>query len=311
VASIVERKTGRGERRLYVTWRDRAGKQHWTLANGKTVELKPGETSYGQKAAGRLQRRIEESVERYGTWPPPDEVRAAAAGTLGPYGDDWLETYARPNVRERVRVNYEISWRLHIKPLLGDREIASIRASDGRQLVASMRSKGLSDSTIKNAIVPLREMLSHAAEDGLIAANPLAGVRLFGNRQRNGKKIVPPSRAQVERMIETARTQDAREAIRVAAAIGVRRGELFALRWSDLDFEKNTIHVHDSNYGGKLDDETKTEAGDRHLPIFKSIRGLLLERRARQQFSRAEDFVFGNTIGTALDPGNFVRREFK
>jgi integrase len=311
VASVVERRTSKGDRRLYVTWRDRAGRQRWTLTNAKTIALLPGETSFGKKAADRLKRRIEESVERHGTWPPPDEVRAATAGTLGAYGDDWLETYARPNVRERVRVNYETSWRLHVKPLLGDREIASIRPSDGRQLVAAMREKKLSDSTIKNAIVPLREMLAHAAEDGLLLANPLAGVRLFGNRKQSGKKIVPPTRDQIEKMIEKARTQDAREAVRVAAAIGVRRGELFALRWSDLDFDQNTIHVHDSNYGGKLDEETKTEAGDRHVPIFKSIRGLLLERRARQEFSRDDNLVFGSIIGSPVDPGNFVRREFK
>ena len=69
--------------------------------------------------------------------------------------------------------------------------------------------------------------------------------------------------------------------------------------------------MHDSNFAGRLDAETKTEAGDRHVPIFKSIRVLLLERRARQQFSREDHFVFGSTIGSAVDPGNFVRREFK
>jgi integrase len=57
-------------------------------------------------------------------------------------------------------------------------------------------------------------------------------------------------------------------------------------------------------------DETKIEAGDRHVPLFKSIPGPLLERRVRRQFLRDEDFVFGSIVGSPVDPGNFVRREF-
>jgi hypothetical protein len=45
--------------------------------------------------------------------------------------------------------------------------------------------------------------------------------------------------------------------------------------------------------------------------FFKSIPGLLLERRARRQFSRDEDLVFGSIVGSPVDPGNFVRGEFK
>jgi integrase len=97
----------------------------------------------------------------------------------------------------------------------------------------------------------------------------------------------------------------------LAAATGLRRGELFALRWSDVDFEARTIHVHASNYAARISDETKTEAGDRRVPLFPSIRQVLLERKARSRFSQPDDFLFPSVVGTPQDPGNFVRREFR
>jgi integrase len=105
---------------------------------------------------------------------------------------------------------------------------------------------------------------------------------------------------------------EAAEAVRVAAATGLRRGELFGLRWADIDFTKNLIHVRRSNFAGKVaEGDVKTDAAERTVPLFKSVRKLLLERRARETFSRADNYVFGSTIGSALDPGNFVKREFR
>jgi hypothetical protein len=55
----------------------------------------------------------------------------------------------------------------------------------------------------------------------------------------------------------------------------------------------------------------KTDGGERDVPLFKSIRKVLLERKARQPFSGDGDFVFASTIGTPLDLNNFVKRELK
>jgi integrase len=80
------------------------------------------------------------------------------------------------------------------------------------------------------------------------------------------------------------------------------------LIWQDVDFEQNLIHVHSQNFAGQISEDTKSDAGERDLPLFASIRKLLLERKARMRYSRPQDFVFGSTIGTPMDPNNFVRR---
>jgi hypothetical protein len=56
---------------LFVVWRDISRHQHWTQVQAATVELLLDERSFGRRAADRLRRRIEESVERTGTWAPP------------------------------------------------------------------------------------------------------------------------------------------------------------------------------------------------------------------------------------------------
>lgn len=99
-------------------------------------------------------------------------------------------------------------------------------------------------------------------------------------------------------------------ALTVAAVRGFRRGELFALRWADVDFEAATIHVHASNYAGSISD-TKTEAAERYVPLFESARKALAETKLRSRFTRPHDLVFATVVGTPLDPGNFVRREFR
>jgi integrase len=49
--------------------------------------------------------------------------------------------------------------------------------------------------------------------------------------------------------------------IHTVAALGLRRGEAFALRWRDIDFDERIVHVHATNHRDRIADRTKTTAG--------------------------------------------------
>ena len=71
------------------------------------------------------------------------------------------------------------------------------------------------------------------------------------------------------------------------------------------------IRVHATNYAGKVAETTKTEAGERSVPLFESARKVLAARKLRSEYDRPHDFVFGTSVGTPTDPNNFVKREFR
>jgi integrase len=95
----------------------------------------------------------------------------------------------------------------------------------------------------------------------------------------------------------------------LAAASGLRRGEVFALRWHDIDFDRRLIHVRGSNHNGAIT-PPKTAAGERLVPMFGSLRGLLLELKAASPFKSPDDFVFPATTGEARNPAGWMRWEF-
>ena len=119
---------------------------------------------------------------------------------------------------------------------------------------------------------------------------------------------MPPTREQVEVVLAVA-SSAAYGPIALAATSGLRRGEVFALRWADVDFERNLIHVRHSNTDGVIG-RTKTTSGERVVPMFGSFRKLLLETRAASRYKDPEDFVFRSVTGAPRLPNGWLKREF-
>ena len=130
-------------------------------------------------------------------------------------------------------------------------------------------------------------------------------VRRVGRKPR---KISPPTPQQVRAVLQSA-SPSARPPILLAATAGLRRGEVFALRWDDLDFEGQTIRVRETNHGGGVITATKTSAGQRLVPMFESLRPVLLERRGSSRFNRPHDLVFATELGTPESPNGWLKQK--
>jgi integrase len=94
----------------------------------------------------------------------------------------------------------------------------------------------------------------------------------------------------------------------VAAFAGLRRGELLALRWRDVDFERRALRVHGNYSHGAV--VTPKSGKGRVVPMAPEVGETLARLAQRSDFTRNEDLVFPSEVGKHLD-GSALRRRFK
>jgi len=180
------------------------------------------------------------------------------------------ERYKPSVVRE-----YERSLRLHILPTLGGAKLSKLQRRDVQRLADELLESGADPSTIRNALKPLQVIYRRAIEDGDLAINPCERLRLPAARGRR-ERIAAPTEAAA--LIAALRLED-RALWGCAFYAGLRRGELRALLWSDVDLASGLIRVERSmnSYGDA--GEPKSRAGRRNVPVVAALRDLLVKHK--------------------------------
>ncbi len=93
----------------------------------------------------------------------------------------------------------------------------------------------------------------------------------------------------------------------LAILSGLRRGELFALRWKDIDERARLLTVREAVYDGTFG-SPKTEAGSRQIPLSDMAFRLLGDWKAQAGKAEPDTLVFGTRQGTPISPNNVLRR---
>ena len=100
----------------------------------------------------------------------------------------------------------------------------------------------------------------------------------------------------------------ARTLVALALLTGLRRGELFAHRWQDIDEERACLTVREAVYEGVFS-SPKTQAGNRALPLSTDAINVLREWRQRQPATPPDALVFATASGRPLSPNNVMRQQ--
>ncbi len=111
---------------------------------------------------------------------------------------------------------------------------------------------------------------------------------------------------QVQKLVAQLR-EPYRSMVLLAVLTGLRRGELFALRWGAVNFEKGTLDVRESVYNGHFS-TPKTRSSVRRIPLSSPAIALLHRHQARVKQSEPEQLVFASRGGTPFRPDNILKR---
>jgi integrase len=229
-------------------------------------------------------------------------------GTVRSYLDFWLD-HAKGRVRAKTHDGYRGLIRLYAIDALGSMPLEDLCPLHLQHLYGVLLARGLSAGTVRNLHLVLTQALSQAARWGLIPINPAAGAQPPRPR-RPETAMVDPSLA--ERILRATAGTIFEVPAAIAIATGMRRGEILALRWSDLDVELSEAHVRRSLQtadGRLMFEEPKTRRSRRAVALPAFIRPYLVRQREAQGARRARcaawvdiDLVIDSGDGSPVHP---------
>jgi integrase len=181
---------------------------------------------------------------------------------------------------------------LPVIPEFGSVRLSELSRADLQSFVDRLLDRKLAPSTIRNTMNPLQALYRHAVRRELVAVNPTREVELPAAR---GRRERIATAVEAARLIAAVPDSD-RPIWATAFYAGLRRGELQALRASDIDLCRAEIAIHRSwdQYEGPI--APKSKAGVRTVPILGVLReqlgGCALATGSALVFGRGEDDPF-------------------
>jgi integrase len=276
-------------------------------------------------------RRITKYVTLHGTRRQAQEegakiVAAAVSGqhvdpsreTVGAFIEHWLTDWANNNVSNKTWTRYAQLLRKHLGARLGSIPIQKLRAADLQAIYAAMAEEGLADQTRLHLHRVVHRMLGHAEQWGVVVRNVAEMIDAPRVRAHEIEVLTP---TEVQTVLETLRGHPLYSVAAVLLGTGLRRGELLALRWQDLNLDGGALQVEQAieqtTRGGLVFKAPKTKRSRRRVTLPPSIITLLREHWKTQQEQRlilglgkapAEGLVFANWDGSVRSPHTLTQQ---
>lgn len=209
----------------------------------------------------------------------------------------------KPSVVRSYRSSYEAN----VQPLIGGRKISTLTRRDIQGVVDEAKARGLSASTVRNALLPLRLIFRVAIRDELgVTHSPIVGVEIPAVRGTRDRYAAP---AEIGPLLAAVPAGD-RAVWATAIYAGLRRGELMALTAQAVDLDAGVIRVTQSyDPRSRTFTTPKSRAGVRAVPIVRELRLALLEH---QMLTRRRDgLLFAREDGTPFVPESLTNRATK
>ena len=246
-----------------------------------------------------------------------DGVTQAERGNVAWVVDRWLATKA--DISAKAVSQYE--WAAgHIRAGLGGIPLEHLDRTDISAWLESLAGGGqLSRRSIQICRTVLRASLADAVEEGLLRRSPAARVPLPKIVVKPGLEREQPawSEDEIARFIAAADEHRWAAGFRLCVLYGLRRSELLALRWDDLDLDAGTVRVDEGLIevkGKPVWTDGKSARSRRTIPIDTSMRKLFRARRVAQLEERARavewaglDLVFTTLNGSPVQARYFDR----
>jgi len=240
--------------------------------------------------------------------------------TLGEYLIEWLETNAKPNIAVTTYSGYSVNIRKHIIPHIGSIVLQELHPIQIQNFYNSLsqdgkcNSKGaLSPRSIQYIHMVLRQALEYAYKMQIIPRNVADMVKI-----PKQKKYIPNflSSDEINNLLKIFKDTSIYMPVLLAVGIGLRRGEVLALKWSNIDLENKIIYINENlipTKEGAIFSTPKTDSSKREIIVPENIITELVKLKEIQENNKKllgkgyinNDLVCCYDNGKNFSPGAF------
>jgi integrase len=237
--------------------------------------------------------------------------------TVAEFLDRWERDWASSNVSPKTFERYSELLRNHVRPHIGSVAIQKLRPVQLAELYGTLSSKsGLAARTIGHVHRVLHRALGHAAQWDVVHRNVAERV---SPPPVQATEISILKSDDVQRVLQSLRGRTLYPIVATALGTGIRRGELLALRWQDVDLDKGTLRIERSleiTKAGMRFKAPKTAHGRRSISLPPSLVSELRTHWKAQQEQRlalglgkapGDSLVFATWEGNTRNPDGLTK----
>jgi len=230
----------------------------------------------------------------------------------------WLDNYKKGKIKPASYALYEMVIRTHISPAIGKISIQKVETKDIQKLLNSLAETKKSTSLIEIANLLIKGALNQAMKEQKVMRNVASAVELPKGTK---KEVYPLSQDDVKKFLQAAKKSKYYPAFLLEINTGLRKGELLALRWRDINLDEGTIQVNETlsrvslvNPKGEKKTELvfgtpKTKKSNRVIKVPANALKVLKEHQlASGNRNNPDGLVFSVNGGKPLDPKSFTER---
>lgn len=277
--------------RYIIDFYDTEGKRRWkTLPQGTT-----------KAKAKEFLREIEDRLARQ-IYIPDEKLPIFSL-----VAKNWIET-TKHNLRESTWSVYEGHTRNHFDELNSLR-INRITTPKIETFISNRLNEGMHILTLRKILVTLNQIMAYAVRHKYIDYNPVREAqkpRGKGTVKEEGMSILTP--LEINTLLAAVKKPKYRMIFKLAVMSGARQGEILGLKWQDIDWENNQIHIRRTYNNGRWYD-VKTPTSNRRIDIGPLMMADLLSWRASCE-PNADDLVFAAATGQPINHTNMRARYF-
>ena len=268
-----------------------------------TIGHKTDGTPMRKSFYGKTLREVEAKIKEYHQTSQYPEVDNRI--TLAEWGEKWLDTYKRSACSEATIISTYMPEINRINKYFKDARLCAVRNVDVQKFFQAHIH--LSQSRLRKLYITLNAIFATAIENDLIIKNPCKGIKYKSTQTPEEKRAY--TQAETDDIIEYAKTHKYGAAVIVMLRTGLRRGELLALRWQDINLKARVLSVRQAvslENGRAIVGEPKTAASKADLPIPDDLIPVL------QSIPRmiGVEYVFHSPKGKVYNPRNWDERRF-